>query len=86
MRKALLTLAGVAALSAPLGALRLGSGLVERRGAAERLRNLGRLRAGHAHTELCVVCGAETGMPLTIPVDLRRGYVDGVGQCCDGCH
>ena len=72
-------------LSAPLGGLRLGSGLVERRSAAERLRNLGRLRSGHAHTELCVVCGAETDVLLAIPVDQRRGYVDGVGQCCDGC-
>ena len=72
-------------LSASLGAVRLGSDHLERRSAAQRLRNLGRLRAGHAHTELCVVCGAETDMPLTIPVDLRRGYVDGVGQCCDGC-
>jgi hypothetical protein len=71
-------------LSAPLR--RLGSpGLLERRGAAERLRNFGRLRAGLASTELCVVCGAETDVPVAIPVDQRKGYVEGAGQCCAEC-
>ncbi len=73
-------------LSAPLASVRSGTGLLARRGADERLRNLGRLRAGHSHTEICVICGAETDLPVLIPVDLRRGYVEGVGQCCDGCR
>ena len=73
-------------LSAPLAAPRSSTGLLARRGADERLRNLGRLRAGHAGTERCVICGAETDMPITIPVDQRRGYIAGVGQCCADCR
>jgi hypothetical protein len=73
-------------LSAPFTHVRSGTGLLGRRGADERLRNLGRLRAGHSHVELCVVCGVETDMPVTIPVDQRRGYVEGVGQCCANCQ
>ena len=72
-------------LSTPLAVLRSGTGLLERRGAAERLRDLLCLRAGHSHSELCVVGGAVTDVPVTIPIDQRRGYVEGVGQCCDDC-
>jgi hypothetical protein len=70
-------------LSAPVGFR--SPGLLERRGAAERLRNLGRVRAGLASTELCVLCGAETDVPVAIPVDQRKGYVEGAGQCCADC-
>ncbi len=73
-------------LSAPLAALRQGTGLLARRGADERLHNLGRLRAGRSDTELCVICGADTDVPVGVPVEQRYGYVEGVGQCCSDCR
>lgn len=37
-------------------------------------------------TELCVWCGQDTGVDAACHVDLRVGYVDGVGQTCPlGC-
>ncbi len=72
-------------LSAPITRLRSASGLLHRRGAAERLRNFGRLSAGLASTELCVICGTETDVPITDSIERRHGYVEGVGQCCDIC-
>jgi hypothetical protein len=36
-------------------------------------------------TEICVVCHADTGIPSSVPVDQRLGYVEGVGQCCAKC-
>ncbi len=72
-------------LSAPLSTLRRGTNLLARRGADERLRNLGGPRAGHASLELCALCGDETDVPVTIPIDQRRGYVEGAGQCCTAC-
>jgi len=73
-------------LNAPLTAFRTGGGLLSRRGANERLHNLGRLSAGLATTEMCIVCGVETDVPLVIPIEQRRGYIEGVGQCCAACE
>ena len=51
-----------------------------------RLAAFARLSANLNASELCVVCGAETGIPLTLPIQLRHGYVEGVGQCCEDCR
>jgi len=36
-------------------------------------------------TEKCVLCGAETNVPVNLHIDLRKNYVEGVGQLCDDC-
>jgi hypothetical protein len=72
-------------LSAPLATMRSAGGSYERHGAAERLRGFSRLFAGLAHTELCIICGGDTAIPVSCPVDQRRGYIEGVGQCCEAC-
>jgi len=36
-------------------------------------------------TEKCVLCGAETNIPVDLHIDLRKNYVEGVGQLCDDC-
>jgi hypothetical protein len=36
-------------------------------------------------TDLCVICGTDTGIPTDTPIHLRVGYVEGCGQCCDVC-
>lgn len=35
--------------------------------------------------ERCVLCGAQTDVPLTMPVDCRLHYVEGIGQLCAHC-
>ena len=35
--------------------------------------------------EICVICQKETPYTKNTPVDLRRNYVEGVGQVCDSC-
>lgn len=35
--------------------------------------------------EKCVLCGKTTDIRIKDHVDLRRYYVDGVGQLCDEC-
>jgi len=37
-------------------------------------------------TEKCVLCGAETDVPINQHVDLRKNYVEGAGQLCLGCY
>lgn len=32
----------------------------------------------------CIICGRITQYHYTTPIDLRRGYVEGAGQSCDG--
>lgn len=32
----------------------------------------------------CVICGRVTQYHHTTPIDLRRGYIEGAGQACDG--
>jgi hypothetical protein len=36
-------------------------------------------------TDLCVMCGKDTGIPTATPIDERTGYVEGCGQCCAEC-
>ena len=36
--------------------------------------------------EKCVLCGNDTKYKESTPIELRSGYVDGVGQLCAGCN
>jgi hypothetical protein len=36
--------------------------------------------------EKCVICGSETNVDTTTHIDMRVGYLDGVGQLCIPCH
>lgn len=36
-------------------------------------------------TEKCILCGAETNIPIDMPIDMRKNYVEGAGQLCDDC-
>jgi hypothetical protein len=36
--------------------------------------------------ENCVICGSETNVDITTHVDMRTGYIDGLGQMCIPCH
>lgn len=36
-------------------------------------------------TDLCVICGADTGIPTETHIDFRIGYVAGSGQACVLC-
>lgn len=35
--------------------------------------------------EKCVVCKKQTNVPIDLHIDLRKNYVEGVGQLCDDC-
>ncbi len=35
--------------------------------------------------ERCILCGAITEIPISMPIDLRENYEVGVGQICDVC-
>ena len=35
--------------------------------------------------DCCVLCGKETQYDKETPVNLRKHYVEGVGQLCDHC-
>lgn len=37
-------------------------------------------------TEKCVLCGADTGIPVTTPIDDREDYIQGCGQLCASCR
>jgi hypothetical protein len=37
-------------------------------------------------TEKCVLCGAETDVPIDLHIDLRKNYVESAGQLCPGCY
>lgn len=37
-------------------------------------------------TEKCVCCGRDTGISLSMPVELRKFFVDGCGQLCESCY
>jgi hypothetical protein len=36
--------------------------------------------------EKCVMCGVETQFDFNTNVNLRYGYIDGMGQLCDVCY
>jgi hydrogenase maturation factor HypF (carbamoyltransferase family) len=36
--------------------------------------------------EKCVNCSAETDVPVDMPIDLRKNYVEGAGQLCPACY
>ena len=36
--------------------------------------------------EKCVLCGAETKIPNTMPIEGREDYIQGCGQLCTSCR
>jgi hypothetical protein len=34
----------------------------------------------------CVSCGAETAYEISTHIDMRNGYIEGLGQLCSKCH
>jgi hypothetical protein len=36
-------------------------------------------------TELCVMCKADTNIPINMNINFRNNYVEGVGQLCVKC-
>lgn len=36
--------------------------------------------------DLCVSCGAETAYEVSTHIDMRNGYVEGLGQLCSKCY
>ena len=36
--------------------------------------------------EKCVLCGAETKIPVTTPIEGREDYIQGCGQLCASCR
>lgn len=37
-------------------------------------------------TEKCVLCGMNTGVPFSTPIEQRTNYIEGCGQLCARCH
>lgn len=35
--------------------------------------------------EVCVMCGAITDIPTSMPLKMRTGYLSGAGQLCQKC-
>ena len=38
------------------------------------------------HYEKCVLCGRQTETLVTLPVDARKNYIEGVGELCETCR
>ena len=36
--------------------------------------------------DVCVSCGVETAYDVSTHVDMRNGYVEGLGQLCSACY
>ena len=36
--------------------------------------------------DTCVICGVETPYDFETHIDLRHGYLEGVGQLCRSCY
>lgn len=37
-------------------------------------------------TEKCILCGKDTGIPFSVPIDSREYYIVGCGQLCKACY
>ena len=37
-------------------------------------------------TEKCVVCGVNTGILESTPIEFRDNYIEGAGQLCNKCY
>lgn len=37
-------------------------------------------------TEKCIVCGKDTGVPVSRDVAYRENYIHGAGQACTRCY
>lgn len=36
--------------------------------------------------DVCVSCGVETAYDVSTHVDMRNGYIEGLGQLCSSCY
>ena len=36
--------------------------------------------------EICVMCGVDTPYEFETHIDLRKGYIEGLGQLCNECY
>jgi hypothetical protein len=36
--------------------------------------------------DICVLCGKITDYPVNMTINLRKAYVEGAGQLCEGCY
>lgn len=36
--------------------------------------------------EKCVMCGTQTNYDVSTHIDMRVGYIEGVGQLCEECN
>jgi len=36
--------------------------------------------------EKCVMCGNETSYDVSVHIDMRYGYIEGMGQLCSSCY
>ena len=39
----------------------------------------------NAKTEKCILCGKDTGIPFSMPIDDRKYFINGCGQLCEDC-
>lgn len=40
----------------------------------------------HSKTEKCVLCGTDTEIEVSTPIDIRKHYICGAGQLCEICY
>ncbi len=40
----------------------------------------------HVNTEKCILCGNDTEIPVSAPIDYRKYYIQGCGQLCKDCY
>ena len=40
----------------------------------------------HSDNEKCILCGKDTGIPFSAPIDRREYYIVGCGQLCKDCY
>lgn len=52
----------------------------------EKIEEKGTKKIVVPETERCILCGADTGVLTSLPVDARKHYIDGVGQLCEDCY
>ena len=49
------------------------------------LNKLNSKQATNSEMEVCVNCGVITDVPKSMPIELRKNYIEGIGQLCDKC-
>ena len=51
----------------------------------EKERIIGKKENKCEEYECCVICGAVTSIPVSLPINIRVNYVVGCGQLCEEC-